>query len=91
MADKNKEAEQSQVERKLDMMVAILLAQSGLTREEIADILDVSYKTIERMFKGKFNRIQFDPNLAKRRGPKSNRIKDKPIAELPEQKEDTHA
>lgn len=65
------------VEEKLDMLIAILLAQSGLTREEIAEILDVSYKTVERMFKGKFNRIQSDPNLSRRPGPRGNRVEGK--------------
>jgi len=37
------------IARRLDMIVVILLARSGLNRKEIADIIGVSEKTIERM------------------------------------------
>lgn len=37
------------IAKRLDMIVVILLARSGLDRKEIADILGVSEKTIERM------------------------------------------
>lgn len=46
------------VNKKLDLLIAIMLAKNGMTREEIAEILGVSYKTIERMFAGKFNKIK---------------------------------
>lgn len=35
--------------KKLDMIIVILLAKSGFTRKEVADVLKVSEKTIERM------------------------------------------
>jgi len=37
------------IARRLDMIVVILLARSDLDRKEIADIIEVSEKTIERM------------------------------------------
>jgi len=37
------------IAKRLDMIVVILLARSGLNRKEIADILGISEKTIERM------------------------------------------
>jgi DNA-binding transcriptional regulator LsrR (DeoR family) len=50
----DKEAETS---RRLDLIAATLLAQSGLTRTQIAQIMGVSEKTIERMFSGNLNKI----------------------------------
>lgn len=44
--------------KKLDLLIAIFLAKNGMNREEIAEILGMSYKTIERMFAGKFNKIK---------------------------------
>lgn len=35
--------------KRLDTLIVIQLAKSGLTRKEIADVLEVSEKTIERM------------------------------------------
>lgn len=35
--------------KRLDMLLVILLAKSGFKRKEIAEILGVSEKTIERM------------------------------------------
>lgn len=37
------------IAKRLDMIVVILLAKSGLTRKEIADILGISERTIHRM------------------------------------------
>ena len=54
---KEKEVDNEMLERKMDMIAAILLARSGVTRKDVAEILGISEKTIERMFKGKFNRI----------------------------------
>lgn len=39
----------NEVLKKLDILVVVQLANSGLTRKEIADVLRVSEKTIERM------------------------------------------
>lgn len=50
----NKEEDMS---KRLDLIAATLLAQSGLTRNQIAEVLDVSEKTIERMFSGNLNKI----------------------------------
>lgn len=44
--------------KRLDLIAATLLALSGLKRKEIAQVLDVSEKTIERMFSGHLNRIR---------------------------------
>jgi len=35
--------------KRLDIITVVLLAKSGLKRKEIADILGISEKTIERM------------------------------------------
>lgn len=37
------------IAKRLDMIVVILLARSGVNRKEIADILGMSEKTIERI------------------------------------------
>lgn len=44
--------------RRLDLIAATLLAMSGLTRKQIAEVLDVSEKTVERMFSGNLNRVK---------------------------------
>jgi DNA-binding NarL/FixJ family response regulator len=44
--------------KRLDLIAATLLAVSGLTRKEIAQVLNVSEKTIERMFSGNLNKIR---------------------------------
>lgn len=48
-ANKNLNEKLSQLNKKLDIIVVALLAKSGLTRKEIADVLGISEKTIERM------------------------------------------
>ena len=45
---------------KLDKITIILLAQAGLTRKEIASILDISEKTVQRMFAGHFNKMKWE-------------------------------
>jgi transposase len=45
------------LDRKLDIIAAILLARSGMTKKDVAQILGCSEKTIQRMFKEKFNKI----------------------------------
>ena len=42
--------------KKLDMLIAIELAKAGLSRAEVAEALDTSEKSIERMFP--FNKIK---------------------------------
>ena len=37
------------IAKRLDMIVVILLAKSGLNRKDIAEILGISEKTIQRM------------------------------------------
>ena len=37
------------IAKKLDIVIVVQLAKCGLTRKEIADVLKVSEKTIERM------------------------------------------
>jgi arsenate reductase-like glutaredoxin family protein len=39
----------NEILKRLDILTVILLAKSGLTRKEIADVLKVSEDTIERM------------------------------------------
>ena len=47
--DKSLGKKLDKIGKRLDMIVVILLARTGLSRKEIADILGVSEKTIERM------------------------------------------
>jgi len=58
MAKKEKTEKQLIIEtnNKLDKIIAILLARSGLDRREVAKSLKVSEKTIERMFP--FNKVK---------------------------------
>ena len=48
---KNPEVNQllKKLQRNLDILIAIQLAKSGLSRKEVADVLEVSEKTVERM------------------------------------------
>jgi DNA-directed RNA polymerase specialized sigma subunit len=48
-ANSNLNEKLSQLNKKLDIVVVVLLAKSGLTRKEIADVLKVSEDTVERM------------------------------------------
>jgi len=50
------------INKKLDLLVAVILAQLGLQKSTIAKILDVSEKTIQRMFSGQWSKIQRDKN-----------------------------
>lgn len=47
--DKNIKETLKKIVKRLDIIVVILLAKSGLNRKEIADILGISEKTIQRM------------------------------------------
>jgi len=47
--DKNLNKDLKRIVKQLDMVIAILLVNSGLKRKEIAKILNISEKTIERM------------------------------------------
>jgi len=47
--EKNLEKILKKIARRLDMITVIILAKSGMKRKEIADILGISEKTIERM------------------------------------------
>lgn len=49
MSDKNLGNKLDKIAKRLDMIVVILLAKSGLKRGDIANILGISEKTIERM------------------------------------------
>jgi DNA-binding NarL/FixJ family response regulator len=44
--------------KRLDLIAATLLAVSGLRTKEIAQVLKVSEKTIERMFSGNLNKVR---------------------------------
>jgi len=48
-ANKNLNEKLRHIAKRLDMLLVILLAKSGFTRKEVADVLEVSEKTIERM------------------------------------------
>lgn len=50
--------EDEEIPKRLDLIAATLLALSGLTRKQIAQVLDASEKTIERMFSGNLNKIR---------------------------------
>lgn len=50
------------INRRLDMLIAIHLASRGLRRKEVAKILDVDEKTIHRMFDGKWSKIRGENN-----------------------------
>lgn len=50
------------INRRLDMLIAIQLANRGFEKKEVAKILGVSEKTIQRMFAGNWNRIQRGEN-----------------------------
>jgi predicted transcriptional regulator len=45
------------INRRLDILIAIQLANKGLEKGEIAKILGVSTKTVQRMFAGKWSKI----------------------------------
>lgn len=47
--EKNLGKRLDKIAKRLDMIVVILLARSGVNRKQIADILGISEKTIERM------------------------------------------
>jgi DNA-binding CsgD family transcriptional regulator len=49
MSERTTNKKLGEVLKKLDILVVVHLANSGLTRKEIADVLGVSEKTIERM------------------------------------------
>jgi DNA-binding transcriptional regulator LsrR (DeoR family) len=49
MSEKTANNKLDEVLKKLDILVVVQLANSGLTRKEIAVVLGVSEKTIERM------------------------------------------
>lgn len=46
------------INHRLDMLIAIQLTSKGFEKKEIAKILGVSDKTIQRMFAGHWNKIQ---------------------------------
>jgi len=54
----DKENNLESTNKKLDLIIAILLAKSGMTRVEIGEILGISDTTVKRMFSGKFEKIK---------------------------------
>jgi DNA-binding transcriptional regulator LsrR (DeoR family) len=48
-ASKDLNEKLGEIAKKLDILIVIQLAKSGLTRKEVADVLGVSEKTIQRM------------------------------------------
>lgn len=55
---KSANSSNEEIRKRLDLIAATLLAMSGLTEKQIAEVLDVSEKTIERMFSGNLNRVR---------------------------------
>lgn len=49
MSEKSTNERLDKIIKRLDIITVILLVKSGLTRKEIAEILEVSEKTIERL------------------------------------------
>lgn len=49
MSEKTTNRKLDEILKKLDILIVVHLANSGLTRKEIADVLGVSEDTIERM------------------------------------------
>jgi DNA-binding CsgD family transcriptional regulator len=49
MSEKTTNKKLDEVLKKLDILIVVHLANSGLTRKEIGDVLGVSEDTIERM------------------------------------------
>lgn len=51
MSENPKEIEKKlfKIGKRLDLIIVIMLAQSGLNQKEIAEILGISEKTIQRM------------------------------------------
>ena len=47
--DKSLGKKLDKIGKKLDMIIVIMLAQSGFSKKEISEILGVSEKTIQRM------------------------------------------
>jgi hypothetical protein len=67
------------INKKLDILIAIELAKSGLPRKEVAAVLDVSEKTIERMIpfeKLKPKRIKTDNGKVETNNTKEANVKD---------------
>ena len=56
MADEQLE----KISKKLDIIITILLAKSGVQQREIAKMLGMSTKTIVKMFGKNYERIQGD-------------------------------
>jgi transposase len=50
------------INRRLDMLIAIHLASRGLQKSEVAKILGVDEKTIYRWFDGKWSKIRGENN-----------------------------
>lgn len=46
------------VNKRLDLLIAIHLANKGFEKKEISKILDVSDKTVQTMFAGKWTKLQ---------------------------------
>ncbi|MGA2768886.1 MAG: helix-turn-helix domain-containing protein [Candidatus Bathyarchaeia archaeon] len=57
--------------KRLDLITVILLVRSGLTRKEIAEALEVSEKTIERLI-----------SVSKIKGTKNKKIEPEPVQQI---------
>lgn len=52
--------ELKEISKKLDLLLIILLAKSGLSQRDISKILGISSKTIWKMFGTSYEKIQAD-------------------------------
>jgi DNA-binding NarL/FixJ family response regulator len=53
-----KKSDAADLAKRVDLIAATLLAISGLKKKEIAEVLDVSEKTVQRMFVGNLDKMR---------------------------------
>jgi len=56
----NKQLEE--ISKKLDIIITILLAKSGISQQEIAKMLGISNKTIQKFFGKNYQKLQDGKN-----------------------------
>lgn len=71
MSDKFLNERLDKIVKRLDLITVILLVRSGLTRKEIAEALEVSEKTIERLIP-----------VSKIKGTKNKKIEPEPVQQI---------
>ena len=68
MSEKASDERLDKIVKRLDIVTVILLVKTGLTRKEIAEVLGVSEKTIERLIP-----------ISKIKGTKSKKLEAEPL------------